>query len=130
MDVQGLVDRVSDLAGGDSGKKLVEAVSGLIGNSSGLSSLVSNLSQGGLGEQVQSWVGKGSNVAADPEQLASAIGNEKVHEVATEAGVTDEQAKTGIAAVLPQLIDQLTPDGAVPTSGVGGMLQGLKGMLG
>jgi uncharacterized protein YidB (DUF937 family) len=75
-------------------------------------------------------IGERQNEAADPEQLASAIGEDKVHEVATEAGVRDEQAKTGIAVVLPQLIDQLTPDGSVPTSGVGGALEGLKGLLG
>jgi uncharacterized protein YidB (DUF937 family) len=129
MDVQGLVDRVSGIAGGDPGK-LVGAVSGLIGNSSDLSDLVSKLSDNGLGKQVRSWVGTGSNDAADPDQLAGALGSEKVHEVATEAGVTDDHAKTGIAAVLPQLFDQLTPDGDVPASGVGGVLQGLKGMLG
>lgn len=129
MDIGDIVGNVSSAFQGDP-KKLVGALSGLIGNSGGLSKLVSGLKGGGLGDEVDSWVGKGKNKPADPDRLARALGAGKVKEVASKAGVTEDEAKGGIAAALPQLIDQLTPDGGVPTSGVGSILDGLKGMLG
>jgi uncharacterized protein YidB (DUF937 family) len=58
------------------------------------------------------------------------LGADKVNAVADQAGVSRDQAKTDLAAALPRLIDQLTPDGAVPSSGVGGALRGLRGTLG
>jgi uncharacterized protein YidB (DUF937 family) len=53
-----------------------------------------------------------------------------VKAVAQQAGVSEDEAKNCIAAALPHLIDQLTPEGSVPSSGVGGTLDSLKGMLG
>lgn len=129
MDVGDIVGTISSAFKGDP-KKLVGALSGLIGNSGGLSNLVSGLKGGGLGDEVDSWVGKGQNKPVDPDRLANALGADKVKEVASKAGATEDEAKGGIAAAIPKLIDQLTPDGKVPSSGVGSILSGLKGMLG
>jgi uncharacterized protein YidB (DUF937 family) len=125
-------DRWGDISGAVGGdpKKLLGSIGGLIGNSAGLQNLVGTLSKSGLASQVDSWVGTGKNQAVDPQQLAGAIGEDKVKAVAQQAGVSEEQAKTGLAAALPKLIDQLTPNGSVPTSGVGSIISGLEGMLG
>ena len=53
-----------------------------------------------------------------------------VKEVAVQAGATEDEVKGGVAAALPKLIDQPTPDGNVPASGVGSIIEGLKGALG
>ena len=129
MDIGSIVNEVSGLAGGDP-KKLLGAVGGLIGNSQGLSGLVDQLTKSGLGDQVSSWIGKGENKPVDPKALGDAIGSDKVAAVASQAGVSQSEAQAGLAAMLPKLIDQLTPDGSVPSSGVGSVLNGLKGMLG
>jgi uncharacterized protein YidB (DUF937 family) len=129
MDIKSIVGEVSGLTGGDP-MKLLGAVGGLIGNSKGLSGLVGQLTQGGLGNEVSSWIAKGENQAVDPKALANAIGPDKVAAVATQAGVSTHEAEGALAAMLPKLIDQLTPNGSVPTSGVGSILNGLKGVLG
>jgi uncharacterized protein YidB (DUF937 family) len=129
MDIKDIVGEVSKLDGGNP-MKLLGAVSGLVGNSQGLSGLVDQLTKGGLGNEVSSWIGKGENKAVDPKALANAIGPDKVAAVAAQAGVSPQEAQGGLAAMLPKLIDQLTPNGSVPTSGVGSILSGLKGVLG
>ena len=128
MDISSILGAVSGSAGGN--QKLLGALGGLIGNSQGLSGLVGQLTKGGLGNEVSSWIGKGENKPADPQALADAFGPDKVAAVAAEAGVSPQEAQTGLAAMLPKLIDQLTPNGSVPSSGVGSMLGGLKGLLG
>ena len=45
------------------------ALGGLLGSEGGLDGLVKQLSDAGLGEQVQSWVGTGANEPVDPDQL-------------------------------------------------------------
>ncbi len=129
MDIDDVVAKVSGVFPGDA-KKLVGSLAGLIGNSKGLGGLVSGLKSGGLGGEVDSWVGKGDNRPADKDRLAKALGADRVKDVAKRTGVSEDEAKGGIAAALPKLIDQLTPDGKVPSSGVGSILSGLKGMLG
>ena len=123
MDIGEIAGDISGAVGGDP-KKLLGSIGGLIGNSAGLQNLVGTLSKSGLASQVDSWVGTGKNQAVDPQQLASAIGEDKVK------AVSQEQAKTGLAAAFPKLIDQLTPNGSVPTAGVGSIISGLEGMLG
>ena len=44
---------------------------------------------------------------------------------AAEAGITHDQAKTGLASLLPQLINRATPDGSIPAvDQIGGLLKG------
>jgi uncharacterized protein YidB (DUF937 family) len=79
-----------------------------------LNGLMSQLQAGGLGEQAQSWVGTGKNEPVTGEQVADALGQEKVQELATKAGVTPEQAADGLAQALPQVLDKLSPNGQLP----------------
>ena len=57
-----------------------------------------------------------STAACRPEQVSAALGPD-VDRIAQEAGVPKEQAAAGIAAVLPQVVDIMTPGGDVPSSG-------------
>jgi uncharacterized protein YidB (DUF937 family) len=69
---------------------------------------------GGLGNLAQSWVGKGANLPIDTSQVKAILGSDAVAGVASKLGITQEAAATKLAAVLPQVIDKLTPDGVVP----------------
>lgn len=80
----------------------------------GIHGLLGQLSSSGLGDQVSSWVGMGENAMVDPTRLTSALGPEKVQALAAKAGVSVEQAAGSLAAILPQLVDRLTPAGAIP----------------
>ena len=47
-------------------------------------------------------------------------------DIAKKLGVSPEAAAAEVSKLLPQLIDKLTPDGALPAGGLGGLLGGLK----
>jgi uncharacterized protein YidB (DUF937 family) len=80
----------------------------------GLGGLLQQLQTGGLGQQVDSWVGTGANMPVSSEQIVDVLGHGRVSEIAARAGVSEEQASDGLAALLPELVNQLTPAGQVP----------------
>ena len=106
--------------------RLIAAVGGLIGDSNGLISLVTRLNDSGLRE-VSSWIRTSPNRPVGATRLADALGADDVQRVAEQAGVSYEQAQTGIAAALPEIVDQLTPIGALPAYGVSDALSSLHG---
>jgi uncharacterized protein YidB (DUF937 family) len=85
---------------------------GLLG---GLSGLVNKLTQAGAGNQVNSWVGSGPNQPIDPGHLGNALGPDVVAQLSQRTGLTQQQIVDGLAQVLPQLVNNLTPHGRLPT---------------
>lgn len=123
MDIGDIVSQVKT-TGGDP-KKIVAAVSKVVADEGGVGAVVSKLKGGGLGDQASSWVGTGSNRAAEPKKVTAALGQHHVKRVAKEAGVSEAEAEHGIASALPAVIDKLTPDGSVPKDGGTGSLSKL-----
>ena len=118
----GLLDSVvGALAGGQSGGEspLLNIVMQLINNpqTGGLGGLVQSFQQGGLGNIVNSWVSTGQNLPISGEQIQAVLGGGKLQEIAAQLGVSTEQASGGLADLLPQVVDKLTPNGQVPEGG-------------
>ncbi|MBL8447200.1 MAG: DUF937 domain-containing protein [Zoogloeaceae bacterium] len=112
------------------GPAVLQAVMALIQNSEGgLGGLLARLAQGGLAEQVASWVGGGVNLPVSGEQLAAAVGRQLMEVVSRQSGLGSEELAQGLASALPQVVDKLTPDGAVPPSDVL-LQQGLAALTG
>lgn len=86
----------------------------LTSQSGGISGLVQQFAAKGLGHVINSWISTGQNLPISPQQLQSVLGSEQVSAIAAKAGVSPETAQTGLAQILPQLIDGLTPNGEVP----------------
>ncbi len=84
----------------------------------GLSGLVESFRKNGLEGMISSWIGTGENRAVSPEQVQQALGEAKVQQVAQSVGISSQEASSGLAALLPQLIDKLTPDGKLPEAGL------------
>ena len=59
-------------------------------------------------------------VPVSPDQINNVLGTESITEIAGKVGVSRNQISEGLASILPQIIDKLTPDGKVPE---GGMLE-------
>lgn len=120
---------LGNLAGGALG-----GVQDLLKDQGGVPGLIAKFSQNGLGDVVASWVGRGANLGITPEQITAVLGSGPVAAFAEKLGVSPDQASATLSAVLPQLIDQLTPDGEVPAAGAGGLgadlLNNLPGGLG
>lgn len=85
---------------------------GLLG---GLSGLVNKLTQAGAGPQVNSWVNNGPNQPIDPGHLGNALGADVLGQLAQRTGLSQQQIMEGLAQVLPQLVNGLTPNGRLPT---------------
>lgn len=115
---------VSKVGGNDQMLKMAQAAIGMIGGAAGgsggggggsaLQGLVEKLQAGGLGDAAKSWIGTGDNADVSPDELRQAIGEDEIGKVAAEAGVSNDEAAHGLAALLPQIIDKVTPDGLVP----------------
>ena len=108
----------SRLFGETSQSGLSEQVMGLINNpeTGGLEGLVETLKNKGLSGAVSSWIGSGENESVSGEAIANALGNDKVEEIAGKLGISSSEVASGLAALLPGIIDKLTPDGKLPES--------------
>jgi len=83
--------------------------------SNGLSDLLRQFQQNGLGNVAQSWIGSGPNQPIAPTELEKALGPEKIDWLARETGMSREQLLQGLSQELPHAVDKLTPDGRIPT---------------
>ena len=81
----------------------------------GLGDLIGKLTAGGAGQQVNSWVGPGENQPIQPGQLGSALGGNILNELSARTGMSQQELLNQLAAVLPQIINNLTPRGRMPT---------------
>jgi uncharacterized protein YidB (DUF937 family) len=115
----GLFDNLGGALKGVLGQVETAAVPALISaalartNFGNLQGLVNQLQQGGLGPQVQSWLGSGANMAITPDQLRAALGNDQVKELAGHFGVPLDQALNLLAQHLPAAVDHASPDGTL-----------------
>lgn len=117
-------------------------LAGAIDETGGLDGLVSQLRQGGLDDEVDSWVSTGENRPVDPQRLGEALGPETVQRLSNGTGLDIQALLPLLAAFLPQLINMLTPNGQTPEGGLnealpsgglgdlGGLLGGLMGGAG
>lgn len=117
----GLLDDVMGMAGqltggGNPQAQVIQALSGMLTQGGGLTGLIQSLEQSGLSSQVASWIGTGQNLPVSAQQIIQALGQGKVSELASQAGVGHQDIAGMIANVLPQLIDKATPNGSVPAS--------------
>ena len=124
----GLLDMVTGALGGAGSNPLVGVVMQMLsgnGQAGGLAGLVKTFQEKGLGDQMASWIGTGENQPVSSDQIKTALGDEQLGQIASQLGMDQNQAAGGLAAMLPQVIDKLTPNGRVP-QGNDLMAQGLE----
>jgi uncharacterized protein YidB (DUF937 family) len=126
---------LNDLKGTPLDKILNHLMGGQQG-ASGLEALVEKLRNGGLKEQVESWISTGTNRPVAPQDLERALGEGEADRLASSAGVERPGLFALLSQMLPCVIDGLTPQGRLPTQGempeggLGGMLRQILGHLG
>jgi uncharacterized protein YidB (DUF937 family) len=120
----------SQLLGGSESAQggLMEHVLGLVNNpnTGGLGGLIQMFSNKGLGDVMSSWVSTGENQPVSGEQLTNVFGNNMIQEIAQKLGISGADAQSALAALLPQVIDKLTPNGTVPEGDL--LAQGLNAL--
>jgi len=105
---------LSDLLKGGLGGLLAGGAAGGV-LSGGSNDLLKQFQQSGHGETVDSWVGTGPNKAISPNDLAGALGSDKLNMLMSQTGMSRDDLLKGLSQYLPQVVDQLTPKGRLPT---------------
>ena len=84
------------------------------GTEDGVGGLVERFRQGGFEEIIKSWIGIGPNKPISPSQLQQALGTETVDGLSRETGLPREDLLSQLVRLLPEVIDQLSPNGTLP----------------
>ena len=131
MGKQLLADKMGDQAGG-----IMDALSGMTGGNLDMGSLMSKLKDGGLGGQVDSWMGDGENEPVSAEQLKSALGEEELAAASEKMGCDTDTCAQHLSDAIPGLADKFSGGGSMldasalteklgDVSGLMGMAKGL-----
>ena len=96
------------------------------GATNGLSGLLQAFEAGGLGHLFQSWVGTGQNLPVSPDQIQNVLGNSGLlQRIAQATGMQPGDVAQHLSAVLPQIVDHLTPNGQIHPGDATSALEGL-----
>lgn len=80
----------------------------------GLGALIEQMGRAGFGDQARSWVGRGENQGLPSGALEQIFGAGGLAEIARQAGLTQEETSQGLAQLMPEVVDRMTPNGEVP----------------
>src|SRR3974390_2442664 len=83
--------------------------------SGGLNDLIKQLQQSGQSDTANSWVGTGPNKPISPNNLTNALGAEQIDTLTQQTGLSRDELLQGLSEQLPNVVDQLTPNGRLPT---------------
>jgi uncharacterized protein YidB (DUF937 family) len=103
IDAAGIARAAVALLGGEPG--------GALG---GLGGLREAFAGAGLGAAFDSWVGPGPNQPLTAAELERALGAATIGRLARSLGADPARVAAGLAALLPRVVDQLTPAGMLP----------------
>ena len=81
----------------------------------GLGGLLDSFNRSGHGDIANSWVGTGPNRQIAPNDLASALGADQIDQLSSQFGMSRDELLSGMSQQLPEVVDQLTPHGRLPT---------------
>lgn len=131
----GLLDQIAGALGGSSEgggqNPLIQLVLQYIQSQpGGLQGLIEQFTKAGFGQQVASWVGTGQNLPISGEQLSQVLGGGELGQLLQQFGLNSADGMRGLAQALPDVVNQLTPDGRVEAEAAGSLEQQLSGLLG
>ncbi len=128
----GLLDALTSIAGGAGPEHhgVADALSQVMQeHPGGMDGLLNQLKQNGLAEQVQSWVGPGTNQAVTPEQVQQGMGGSMLEGIAQRAGISPAIASSVMAVVLPLVVSHLAGNSGQtqPSGGLAGLAASIFG---
>lgn len=93
---------------------LIPMVLNWIQGKGGLSGALSQLQSIGLADQVNSWMSTSQqNINLDGGQIGQLFGSDQISQVADKAGVDQNIVTQGLGMLLPEIMNQLTPQGGL-----------------
>ena len=94
----------------------------------GLGGVLNRVQQKGYSQQAASWVSTGPNEDLPPEAMAEIVGTEELSRLSQQLGVDSSEVSSTMAQILPEVVNQLTPDGNVPDDSDDVLSQGLRSL--
>lgn len=82
----------------------------------GVGELVERLRQNGQGAAADSWVVTGPNTEISEGQLETALGSDLIDRLIRQTGLSRETLLSRLARILPEAVDNLTPEGRIPSN--------------
>jgi uncharacterized protein YidB (DUF937 family) len=110
----GGLGNLGDLLRGTLGGVLGGAATGTVLNG-GLGGLLKQFQDSGQGDVAHSWIGTGPNKTISEGDLAGALGGDTLDTLSQQTGMGRDDLLDGLKRYLPAFVDQLTPDGRVPS---------------
>jgi uncharacterized protein YidB (DUF937 family) len=107
---------------GDVGNVLKSGLGGLLAGgaagsilSGGLGDLLKQFQQAGQGDVAKSWVGNGANQSVSTNDLVKVLDSDQIKTLMAHSGLSREDLLASLSEYLPEVVNQLTPDGRLPT---------------
>ena len=120
-----LGDILGGLTGGGAGKG--GGMGGLLGgllpmvgkmlSDGGLQKVLAGFQQQGLAEQASSWLGTGANEPISAADVRKVVSSDELTKIAGQLGISEAEAASALAQVLPAVVDKVSPDGQLPPAG-------------
>lgn len=112
---------MNQLNGGGGGKNtlmvaLLPLALNFIQQNGGLSGALGKIQNMGFGSQAQSWLSANqANQPLNPSDISQLFGEQQIAQVASQTGCDANEVCQGMANLLPEVFDHLTPDGDTNT---------------
>jgi uncharacterized protein YidB (DUF937 family) len=100
--------------GGKGQNQLMQVALQILQQNGGVEGILDKFRQGGYADQASSWQSTGQNMTVSGSALQEVLGTGAIGQIAQQLGMSHGDAAGGLAQVLPQLIDQFTPNGEIP----------------
>ena len=84
--------------------------------SGGLGDLLEQFQGAGRGDAAQSWIGSGQNQPIAPHELSQVLTHEQMDFLTQRTGLSRDELLAGLSEQLPDVVNQLTPHGRLPTA--------------
>lgn len=83
----------------------------------GIGGVLQRFQQKGYSQQAASWVSTGPNEELGPQAIGDVVGMDELSRLSQQLGVSNEDVSSGMAQILPEMVNRLTPQGSVPDDG-------------
>ena len=114
---------------GGAGNMLLQLALSMLQQNGGLGGVLGKFRDAGMGAQADSWVSTGPNMNISADQLQQVFGSGALGDIAAKLGVPQDQAGSTMSQVLPELINQLTPQGEVNSESENSVAEGLESLV-
>ena len=96
----------------------------------GIEGVLQRFRQAGLGDLADSWLATSPNAPLSPAQLQQVFGTALLGKLAEQADLSAQEASVAASELLPDLVDRLSPQGALNIQHVAVLHQGLSMLRG